>query len=109
MSSFALAIHPSSLDLFINPVYSAHSKERDLLALPMQATHRLDVLGHFCPVPVLQTRRALEKLPKGSLLEVISDDPETVHDLPMMVARLGQKMLEMQESAGEFHFVIEVI
>jgi TusA-related sulfurtransferase len=97
------------LAFFINPVASAHSKERDWLALTMQATHRLDVLGHFCPVPVSQARRALEKLPKGSLLEVIADDPETMHDLPMMVARLGQKMLEMEASAGEFRFIIEVV
>lgn len=109
MSSLALAIPPSSQDLFIKPVASGHSKERDLLALTMQATHRLDVLGHFCPVPVSQARRALEKLPKGSLLEVIADDPETMHDLPMMVARLGQNMLEMKESVGEFRFVIEVV
>ena len=75
----------------------------------MQATHRLDVLGHFCPVPVSQARKALRELPKGSLLEVIADDPETMHDLPLMVARLGQKMLEMNESLGEFRFIIEVI
>jgi tRNA 2-thiouridine synthesizing protein A len=75
----------------------------------MQATHRLDVLGHFCPVPVSQARKALGELPKGSLLEVIADDPETMHDLPLMVARLGQKMLEMNESLGEFRFIIEVI
>ena len=39
-------------------------------------THRLDVLGFNCPVPVAKTREALEELLAGNVLEVLADDPK---------------------------------
>ena len=71
-------------------------------------THRLDVLGHFCPVPVSQTRKALTKLSPGEVLEVLADDPETLHDMPVLVDRLGHHVIDVIKSAGEFRFIIEV-
>jgi hypothetical protein len=37
---------------------------------PREVTHRLDVLGFHCPVPVAKTRETLETLGAGSVLEV---------------------------------------
>jgi len=68
----------------------------------------LDVLGHYCPVPVSQARRALSKLEGGNVLLVIADDPETLHDMPMLIERLGHNLVDMKESSGEFQFIIEV-
>ena len=36
---------------------------------------RLDVTGTLCPVPVLRTARRVRRLPPGTLLEVVGDDP----------------------------------
>jgi len=74
----------------------------------VEPTHKLDVLGHYCPVPVSQARKALSKLAGGNVLLVIADDPETMHDLPMLIERLGHNLVDAQESAGEFQFIIEV-
>ena len=74
----------------------------------MEPTHKLDVLGHYCPVPVSQARKALSKLDGGNVLLVISDDPETIHDMPMLVERLGHNLVDVQKSAGEIQFIIEV-
>lgn len=74
----------------------------------MEPTHKLDVLGHYCPVPVSQARKALEKLQGGNVLLVVADDPETMHDMPMLVDRLGHNLVEVVQSAGEFQFIIEV-
>ena len=74
----------------------------------MEPTHKLDVLGHYCPVPVSQARKALSKLDGGNVLLVIADDPETMHDMPMLVDRLGHNLVVAKESAGEFQFIIEV-
>ena len=35
-------------------------------------------------------------------------DPETMHDMPVLVARLGHRLVDVEKSAGEFKFVIEV-
>ena len=74
----------------------------------MEPTFRLDVLGHFCPVPVSQARKALSGLAVGDVLEVLADDPETLHDMPILVDRLGHNIVDVLKSAGEFRFIIEV-
>ena len=74
----------------------------------MEPTHKLDVLGHYCPVPVSKARKALTDLVEGSVRMVIADDPETMHDMPVLVARLGHRLVDVEKSAGEFKFVIEV-
>ena len=82
-----------------------------MLNLPprnVEPTHSIDVLGHFCPVPVTQTRKALSELISGDVLMVISDDPETLHDVPMLIGRLGHNLLDIRKNAGEFRFIIEV-
>lgn len=74
----------------------------------MEPTHRLDVLGHYCPIPVSQTRKALAKLDGGDVLLVLADDPETMHDIPILIERLGHRMVDVLKEAGEFRFIIEV-
>lgn len=74
----------------------------------MEPTHKLDVLGHYCPVPVSQARKALIDLGRGDVLMVVADDPETMHDMPLLVQRLGHKLVDVDNSAGEFRFIIEV-
>lgn len=71
-------------------------------------THRLNVLGFHCPVPVMKTKEALLGLNKGDVLEVLADDPETRFDMPMVLGRTPHHLLEMQEQHGEFRFLIEV-
>ena len=71
-------------------------------------THRLDVLGFNCPVPVAKTREALEGLEDGNVLEVLADDPETLHDMPMLIGRSLHTILHVAEEEGEIRFVIEV-
>ena len=74
----------------------------------MEPTHKLDVLGHYCPVPVSKAKKALVDLSHGDVLLVIADDPETIHDMPLLIQRLGHKLVDVQDLAGEFRFIIEV-
>ena len=71
-------------------------------------THRLDVLGFNCPVPVAKTREALEELLAGNVLEVLADDPETLHDMPLLIGRGPHNLLEVAKQEGEIRFIIEV-
>lgn len=72
-------------------------------------SHRLDVRGYRCPVPVGEARKALRALEVGACLEVRFDDPEALEDLPPMVARLGQRVLGVEEGHGDWRFFIEVV
>jgi tRNA 2-thiouridine synthesizing protein A len=74
----------------------------------VEPTHKLDVLGHYCPVPVSQARKALADLALGDVLLVVADDPETMHDMPILVDRLGHRLVDVLKATGEFRFIIEV-
>lgn len=67
---------------------------------------RLDLLGFFCPVPVHETRKALREMAVGQIIEVIGDDPETLHDMPALCDRIGVELLSVEENAGEYTFRI---
>jgi len=72
----------------------------------MGNVRRVDVLGFHCPVPVHEARKALNEMQDGQLLEVISDDPEALHDIPALVARLNITLESVTEKSGEFIFKI---
>lgn len=55
--------------------------------------HTLDTLGTFCPVPILRTGRVLCDLPAGAALEVLSDDPGILTDMPDFCAAHGHRYL----------------
>jgi len=67
----------------------------------------LNLIGSFCPVPVYETRKAIEKAAHGTLFEVLCDDPETLHDIPALCDRMGLALLGVSEDAGEYVFRIE--
>lgn len=67
---------------------------------------RLDLLGFLCPIPVHETRRVLKDCKNGDKIEVVCDDPETLHDIPALCDRLGVVLEEVKEDSGEFRFVI---
>ncbi len=66
----------------------------------------INLVGFLCPIPVHETRRALENSDIGDILEVICDDPETVHDIPALCDRMGIELIRIEESSGEYKFVI---
>ncbi len=73
----------------------------------MAKVRKLDVLGFHCPVPVHEARKALNEMEVGQLLEVVSDDPESLHDIPALVSRLNITLESVTENSGEFTFTIK--
>ena len=73
-----------------------------------QPTHRLNVIGFFCPVPVAEAKKAFTTMAKGEVLELLADDPEVLHDLPMLIERSGHRLISIEESMGEYCFLVEV-
>ena len=82
-----------------------HSKPAALI----QATHRLNVIGFFCPVPVAEAKRAFASMSSGQVLELLADDPEVMHDLPMLIERSGHRIISIEQKAGEYCFLVQVV
>ncbi|NCG42619.1 MAG: sulfurtransferase TusA [Euryarchaeota archaeon] len=71
-------------------------------------THRLNVIGFHCPIPVAEAKKALLQMSNGEILEILSDDPETYHDIPLLMMRSNHNLLSIESNAGEYKFLIEV-
>lgn len=91
-----------------NVVALGSSQMDETLALmgDAQASRRLNLLGYLCPVPVFETRRALEEMAAGTILDILCDDPDVKHDIPVLVARLGSVIISTEERDGEWRFRI---
>ena len=50
----------------------------------------LDCRGRPCPVPVIELARALPRRAVGEVIEVLSDDPASAHDIPAWCRLRGQ-------------------
>ena len=68
----------------------------------VDVSRRLNLLGYLCPVPVFETRRALEDMSLGTILDLRCDDPDVQHDIPALVKRLGSVILSTEEKDGEW-------
>ena len=66
----------------------------------------IDLIGFLCPIPVHETRRVLKHCDYGEVIEVLCDDPETLHDIPALCDRMGVILERVEEEDGEFRFLI---
>ena len=69
--------------------------------------HRLDVLGLFCPLPILLAAREMKKLQPGDLLELVGDDPGILEDMPVWCERAGHRLVEMEDEEGVVRSLVE--
>ena len=70
---------------------------------------KLDQIGLLCPMPIINTSKALVDLSEGEVLEVLSDDPGSRSDFEAWSRSTGNKLLSVSEEDGErkvFKFTI---
>ena len=61
---------------------------------------KVDCRGETCPVPLVETRKALRKASPGDVVEVVGTHPSSKKEIPMAVKALGLELLEMTEEQG---------
>jgi tRNA 2-thiouridine synthesizing protein A len=61
---------------------------------------KVDCTGETCPVPLVETRKALRKAKEGDVVEVVGTHPASKKEIPMAVKALGLELIDMQEEAG---------
>jgi tRNA 2-thiouridine synthesizing protein A len=66
----------------------------------------LDLRGLKCPLPALMTRKALARLPPGTALTVLADDPMAVVDIPHMCHGEGHAIKGVASREGYSEFSI---
>ena len=53
----------------------------------------LDCLGLSCPMPVIRTKKAMEDMRPGQVLEVLATDPGSVADVKSWTVRVGHQFI----------------
>ncbi len=71
------------------------------------APHRvLDVLGYFCPIPVIRTSRAVGEMAPGQVLEILSDDRGVLADIPDWCAAHGHHYLGHRAEGRAYRLLV---
>lgn len=63
----------------------------------ISVTSTLDTSGKCCPMPMVETNRAIKALAVGDVLEIIATDVGTRKDIPSWCERTGQTLLSSTE------------
>lgn len=67
----------------------------------------LDARHLNCPLPILKTKRALDRLHVGGTLEVLATDPGSPDDFAAFAHSTGHTLLEQScDRTGAFRFLI---
>lgn len=57
----------------------------------------LDVRGECCPYPLILTKKQVEKLKTGEILEIIANDPVAPQNIDAWVKKSGDKLLAVEQ------------
>lgn len=66
----------------------------------------VDTSGSCCPVPIVETNRAIKTLHAGDVLEVIATDIGAKMDIPAWCKRTGHALIKTEDLGGSLHFYI---
>jgi tRNA 2-thiouridine synthesizing protein A len=67
----------------------------------------LDVKGKMCPMPVVLTKRKLESIKLGQLLEVVGEGELEFDNIQRWVRNNGHEVVEASKSDSSFKIVIK--
>ena len=70
------------------------------------ATEKLDVKGKMCPMPVAFTKRRLEGMASGQMLEVIGEGELEFDNIQRWVRSNGHDVVEASKVGAEFRVLI---
>ena len=72
-----------------------------------EVAEKLDARGMNCPLPILKTRKALNLINTGEILEVTSSDPGSVKDMASFCEQTGNRLVASNETESSYVFLIE--
>ncbi|WP_148682898.1 sulfurtransferase TusA family protein [Pyrobaculum ferrireducens] len=68
--------------------------------------YELDLKGYVCPYPQMYTSQALTKLPRGSVLKVIIDNPPSIENIKSVAQKAGAKSVSVEAKGGTWEISI---
>ncbi|MBI4824650.1 MAG: sulfurtransferase TusA family protein [Nitrospirae bacterium] len=72
-----------------------------------EGTYMLDVCGFVCPHPQIYTKKSLEKMKEGEVVEVIFDNPSSAETITQMCEQVGNEVVDKRQEGGKFYYKIK--
>ena len=66
----------------------------------------LDLKNLQCPMPILKTKQALQKMSTGDEIQVITTDPHSEIDFKAFLGKTSNELLKFWIEDNQFFFVI---
>lgn len=88
---------------------SNKSMRKGVIMQVMKTDLVIDTKGTACPMPVLNTKKALNRIASGQIIEVIADDHGAESDIPVLIKQLGHVILQVIRKDDSFHFFIKKV
>ncbi|MDA1680584.1 MULTISPECIES: sulfurtransferase TusA family protein [unclassified Bacillus cereus group] len=73
----------------------------------MNVKQVLDAKGLACPMPIVRTKKAMDTLQTGEVLEVHVTDKGSVKDIPAWANKGGHDIIKHEEAADVLKFWIK--
>lgn len=61
---------------------------------------KVDCTGETCPVPLVETRKALRNAGAGDIIEVTGTHPSSKKEIPLAVKSMGLELLGVEDLEG---------
>ncbi|GMR21193.1 MAG: hypothetical protein BMS9Abin36_1792 [Gammaproteobacteria bacterium] len=72
-----------------------------------EGNYLLDVKGYVCPHPQIYTKKALERIGTGDILQVLFDNPSSGESISTMCENTGDEIIEKKKEEGQFIWNIQ--
>ncbi|MDF2646093.1 MAG: tusA 3 [Paenibacillus sp.] len=72
----------------------------------MMSDKLLDATGLACPMPSVKTKKSIEELSSGQVLEVHATDKGSQNDFAAWAKKTGHEILDSKEESGIYKFWI---
>lgn len=72
----------------------------------MEIDEELDATGLLCPLPILKAAKRIRALPKGAVLQLLTDDPAAIIDVPHFCSEQGHQLMSSSEDDGVQTYLI---
>lgn len=67
----------------------------------------LDLSDLTCPMPLLKTKQALNRLATGNIVKVTATDPASERDFKVFSEQSGVRLLNTEKIAGKFIYWLQ--
>ena len=73
----------------------------------MNIIKTLDAKGLACPMPIVRTKKAMDTINSGEVLEVLVTDKGALNDIPAWAKSGGHTIIDQKEEEGVTFFYIQ--